>query len=676
MTHPDLPLAVPGGLRLSALPDAPVHLEGAGLLTSARIGFVEIFTAAEQRGRTSQALVRSAVGQRLRFRRHTHAANVVEVVQGDAVTGLEVESRFSHIDGAQAWSVRHLVRNTSDNPVTLTAVSTIGVTLAGPGEALDELVVSWARTGWLEEFRFIEEPLRAVLPRLDLPLHGQDGRSRFAVASHGSWSTGEHLPLGVIAHPDGRAVGWQIESSAGWEWELTESLDGAVLSAAGPTDLEHHFAHRLAPGASFVTETATLVLSDQGRDGAIAQLTRARRAARRDRTEPLPIVYNDFMNTLMGDPSTEKLEPLIDAAAESGAEVFCIDAGWFAPAAGGEWWSSVGAWTEGAGRFRDGLRAVIDRIHARGMRSGLWLEPEVVGVDSPVAASLPREAFFRRFGEPVVEDRRYQLDFRHPAAIAHLDAVVDRLVAKFGISFLKLDYNINPGPGTDVDALGAGDGLLGHARAYRGWLEAILTRHPGLLVENCSSGAMRADYGMLAVAHVQSTTDQQNAVLSAPILASAPAAVLPEQCANWAYPAVGMSEELTGFALLGAIVGRFWLSGFLDQLDSVQRGLIDRAITVHRELRAELASAEPFWPIGLPGWDDSLIVLGLHLSDSDLLAVWSRSQAATTAPLPVSARGAELLFPFSQSLDGGTPLSLDLPPGPAARLVRFPRTAT
>ncbi|CAL8976687.1 hypothetical protein TESS_TESS_01150 [Tessaracoccus sp. O5.2] len=35
------------------------------------------------------------------------------------------------------------------------------------------------------------------------------------------------------------------------------------------------------------------------------------------------------MNTLGGDPTTEKLLPLIDAAAGVGAEVFVVDAGWY-----------------------------------------------------------------------------------------------------------------------------------------------------------------------------------------------------------------------------------------------------------------------------------------------------------------------------------------------------------
>ncbi|GAB4004919.1 hypothetical protein GCM10029992_51280 [Glycomyces albus] len=197
------------------------------------------------------------------------------------------------------------------------------------------------------------------------------------------------------------------------------------------------------------------------------------------------MVYNDFMNTLMSNPSTEKELPLIAAAAKAGAEYFCVDAGWFGD---GNWWSSAGDWREAPGHFTGGLISVIDAIRAEGMRPGIWLEPEAVGPDSQLTKHLPEEAFFRRHGQRVFQTGHYQLDFRHPAARAHLDEAVDRLVDEFGFAFFKLDYNVNSGVGTDVDADGPGAGLLGHTRAFREWLSDAQARHPGC----CSRAAPRA----------------------------------------------------------------------------------------------------------------------------------------------------------------------------------------
>ena len=170
------------------------------------------------------------------------------------------------------------------------------------------------------------------------------------------------------------------------------------------------------------------------------------------------------------------------------------------------------------------------------MVPGLWLEPEVVGLNSPVVSQLPQDAFFQRSGLPIIEHGRYHLDLRHPAAVKHLDEVIDFVVGDLGVGYLKLDYNIAVGPGPDTGGLSAGAGLLDANRAHLAWLDAVLDRHPGLVIENCSSGGMRTDYALLARLQLQSTSDQQDYLRYPPIAAAAPAGIAPEQAAVWAYP--------------------------------------------------------------------------------------------------------------------------------------------
>ncbi|KRV47351.1 hypothetical protein AQ490_07770 [Wenjunlia vitaminophila] len=631
---------------------------------------VEVFTAAEQRGRTSQGYVRSAVGERLRYRDHTADERTLSIRQFDVVSGLLVTSEFEIAPGTSGLRAMVTVINESEHDVVLTAMTTLTLGLGDPAD----LRLLWGESEWLAEGRWHEQPLRQALPDLNLALHGQDGRGRFTRTSHGSWSTGEFLPTGVLFGRSGLA--WQVESSAGWHWELGQTARGCYLSLLGPTDAEHQFAQRLAPGQSFTTVPVGVAVADGGRDAALAALTDYRRTLRPPQGQ-LPVIYNDFMNTLMADPSTEKLLPLIGAAAEAGAEYFCVDAGWFDDSK--DWWSSIGAWQEAPTRFTGGLSSVFGAIHAAGMRSGIWLEPEIVGIDSPVAGELPDEAFFRRFGTRVVEDRRYHLDLRHPAAVEHLDRTVDRLVADLGISFLKLDYNINPGVGTGEHA---GAGLLGHTRALRSWLRSIQHRHPGLLVENCASGAMRMDYSLLSVTHLQSTSDQQDHLRYPPIAVSAPASVLPEQCGNWAYPSAAMTDQETVFAMVSGIMGRLYLSGFLPELRPSQRHLVHQAVEVHKRWRSRIALAHPRWPLGLPGWDDDVLALALQAPGEDaLLAVWSRGAGRQVRLDGLDAREVSVVYPadadpWHAHADGS--VTLDVPDGPAARVfsVRSTRKAT
>ena len=258
------------------------------------------------------------------------------------------------------------------------------------------------------------------------------------------------------------------------------------------------------------------------------------------------------------------------------------------------------------------------------MVPGLWLEPEVVGVNSPVVAQLPPEAFFQRDGRLVTEHGRHHLDLRHPAAVKHLDEVVDFVVGDLGVGYLKLDYNIEIAPGPNSGGLSPGAGLLEANRAQLDWLDAVLDRHPRLVLENCSSGGMRTDYALLSRFQLQSTSDQQDPLRYPPIAAAAPAAIAPEQAANWAYPQPSFTDDEIAFTLCGAMLGRIYLSGHLDHMSREQRALVAEAVRVHKDLRGSLASALPFWPLGLPRWTDPWIALGLRTPQASYLTVWRR----------------------------------------------------
>lgn len=665
----ELPLR---GYRLTWSPDAPLAVSSPEhwLLSRKGVSLVELFTAEEQRARTSQAYYRSAVGERLRVVDIEECNGAVTVVQRDETTGLEVCSTLSAPEGTRALRVETVVRNGSDTVVVLTAAASAVLGFGTDEASLGRMTLFDARSDWLAENRWSMRPLTDVLPRVAQAVHGQDSRGRAGITSHGAWSTGERLPVGIITG-GGEALAWQIESSAGWHADLSQTERGGVLSLLGPTDLEHQFAHHLAPGGEFALVPAAIAAVTGGPDEALAELTAYRRTLRA-RSNRLPVVYNDFMNTTMGQPTTSVLLSLVREAYAAGAEVFCIDAGWFASPTIGDWWSTVGAWHEAADRFPDGgLKRVTDEIHARGMQVGLWFEPEVVGADGPAATALPEEAYFRRFGRRVREHDRFHLDFRHPAARAHVDLAIDAAVEAYGVSYLKLDYNINPGAGTSHAAAAPGDGLLGHVRAYRGWLDSLTDRYPGLLIENCSSGAMRADYGLLPSAHLQSTSDQQDALLYPPIAASAPASILPEQCANWAYPSDDMTDEETAFTLVTGLSGRLYLSGFLDRLRPWQTRAVADAVELHKSLRPELSDAVPFWPLGLPSWEDAHVCLGLRTERHTLLFVWDRADEASDIVVPGVTGSVTQAFLTSgwavaPQADG---VRLRTLPGPTARVL-------
>jgi alpha-galactosidase len=377
------------------------------------------------------------------------------------------------------------------------------------------------------------------------------------------------------------------------------------------------------------------------------------------------VLFHDYMTTLMSDPTTERLLPLIAAAAEAGADYFCIDAGWYAEIDQG-WWDTVGAWRPSRTRFPAGITEVLERIRDAGMVPGLWLEPEVVGINSEVAGQLPAGAFFQRGGQPVVEHGRYHLDLRHPAAVKHLDQVVDFLVGDLGVGYLKLDYNIAVNPGPDTGGLSAGAGLLAANRAQLDWLDAVLDRHPGLVLENCSSGGMRADYALLSRMQLQSTSDQQDHLRYPPIAAAAPAAIAPEQSAVWAYPQAEFTDDEIAFTMASAMLSRIHLSGHLNRMSPRQRALVAEAVRVYKaSIRPAVPQSVPFWPLGLPRWEAPWVALGLRAPDVTQLTVWRRGpEPGTDVTVPVShLRGTPVTVQVLYPQDAGARASWDEAPG-------------
>ncbi|WP_069762390.1 alpha-galactosidase [Streptomyces sp. LUP47B] len=627
-SHPELRLHAvldaTGSVRLGA-PDQ----DWAGL-----VPLVEVTATGHGRLWSGERFIETAIGDRLTYRDHEtvreEGRERTTIRLADPATGLVAEVVLETAPGASFLRSRVRLVNEGSTPLRLESVSTLtvgGITDAGGG--LDGLTLHWADNDWLAECRWREASFRDQVVPLSRPMHGHEGRGCFERLSQGSWSTGRNLPMGALTDLSGRTWLWQIESSAGWRFETGEREGAAYVALFGPDDAHHQWQHTLAPGEDFHTVPAVLVHGETGGlDAAFGELTDYRRLIRRDHPDQraLPVIYNDYMNTLMGDPTTDKLLPLVEAAGTAGAEVFVIDAGWYDDDAQG-WWDAVGAWQPARGRFPGGIQEVLDAIRGHGMVPGLWLEPEVVGVRSPLADTLPPEAFFRRGGLRVTEHGRHHLDLRHPTARAHLDAVVDRLVGEWGVGYLKLDYNINIGPGTENGPESPGAGLLGHHRAHLDWMSALLDRHPGLVLENCGSGGLRMDYAQLAVTQLQSTSDQQDLLRYPPIAAAAATAVAPEQAAVWAYPQPDHTPDRIAFTLTGALLGRIHLSGFLDRMDHEQFELVRSAIRVYKDIRPQIADARPFWPLGLPDWEDAWIAHGLRGRDATFVAVWRRERA-------------------------------------------------
>jgi alpha-galactosidase len=280
------------------------------------------------------------------------------------------------------------------------------------------------------------------------------------------------------------------------------------------------------------------------------------------------------------------------------------------------------------------------------MKSGLWLEPEVAGVNSSLAKQHP-DWFFVRHGKRVLKNDRYLLDFRIPEVRDYLSNVVNRLVADYGVAYIKMDYNVDSLQGTELGAASVGQGLLEHCRAYLGWVEQILGRYPDLVLENCGSGGGRMDYAQLSRFQIQSVTDQEDYLKLPAIVTGASAAVLPEQLAVWSYPTAESDPDKASFNLVTAMMGRIHQSGRLDRLSADAFKQVTQGIDLYkRVLRPHIPQAVPFFPLGMPDVtnQESPIALGMRAPDLTWMAVW-RLDGPSRVTIPTASNKPQILFP-------------------------------
>lgn len=454
-------------------------------------------------------------------------------------------------------------------------------------------------------------------------VHDEFSMKRIHLSSTGSWPACEHLPMGSFEN-NGQTITWQIETAASWNWEISDIAKELYLQISGPSYQENGFFKLLKPGERFVSVPCAVAFVKGGFGESIRELTKYRRAIRRknEDNEHPSVIFNDYMNCLMGDPTTEKEYPLIDAAAKAGCKYYCIDCGWYAD---GYWWDGVGEWLPSAERFPGGIKEPLDYIRSKGMTPGLWLELEVMGIECPLAKRVPEDWFFQRNGRPVIDHSRYQLDFRNPEVVEFANGIITRLVDEYGVGYIKMDYNINAGLGTDHNADSAGEGLLGHTRAYLDWLDALFERYPELVIENCGSGGMRMEYSLMSRHSIQSVTDQTDYIKMAAIACNCMTAVTSEQAAIWSYPLRDGDVEEAVFNMVNSILFRIHQSGHLSELSPERLALIKEGISYHKSICEKLKNGLPFWPVGLASMSGDFHCVGVECGDTIYLAVWNVS---------------------------------------------------
>jgi alpha-galactosidase len=192
-----------------------------------------------------------------------------------------------------------------------------------------------------------------------------------------------------------------------------------------------------------------------------------------------------------------KLLRLAKAAKETGMELFVMDDGWFGQR--NDDTSSLGDWVVNTKKLTNGLHSLAEKINALGLDFGIWVEPEMVNVDSDLYRTHP-EWTVEIPGKPHAEGRNQRiLDFANPEVVSYITEQMSNVFSSANIAYVKWDMNrifsdvYSQYLPADRQQETAHRYILGVYRLAK----ALTQKFPKILFEGCAAGGCRFDLGAL-----------------------------------------------------------------------------------------------------------------------------------------------------------------------------------
>ena len=403
-----------------------------------------------------------------------------------------VEQHYRAVVGSDVFETWVVLRNGEEGSVSLPKMASFSADLRGQGH---DVVVHHLCGHWGAEGQYCE----VALSRGETLSLG----SRSGV--RGAWHNNPGFMIslgGKSSETTGRVFGGTLAWSGSWEAHVHRtvgealSITSGVANCSGPYVLDAGRSIRLPVFAFTWSETGRGQVSRNFHDWA-----RGHRVPRG--RELRPVLLNSWEGAYFTfDEKT--LTDMMDGVKELGGEMFVVDDGWFGrdDFARDSDRAGLGDWIWNFKKLPRGVGYLAEEAKRRGLRFGLWFEPEMGNTISELVTEHPdwvmREPTRRlrtgRGGYQVV------LDMCNPAVRDAIFAMMDKVLRDAPwLTYIKWDAN--------ADFMNAGSPYLAADHQCNLWFDytcgvydliaRLREAHPEVMIQACSSGGGHADYGFL-----------------------------------------------------------------------------------------------------------------------------------------------------------------------------------
>lgn len=299
----------------------------------------------------------------------------------------------------------------------------------------------------------------------------------------------------------GRVIGAALCYGGNYEIRVETCYEDWHFLYAGinPDNSEYH----LAKGETFVTPTLAYTYSDEGLSGASRNFHRWGRLYKLAHgNKERKILLNSWEGVYF-DIKESEMEQMMDDIASMGGELFVMDDGWFGVKyPRNDATSGLGDWVVDSRKLPGGIGNLVAKAREKGIRFGIWIEPEMVNVKSEVYEKHPDWIINAPERDLVLGRGNAQLilDLGNPKVQDHVFGIFDAIMSENPeIDYVKWDANMSLlSHGSQyLPADRQSHLLIEYHRGFANVCDRIRAKYPDVTIQACASGGGRANWGIL-----------------------------------------------------------------------------------------------------------------------------------------------------------------------------------
>lgn len=418
----------------------------------------------------------------------------------DYVTSLTVDLVYEAHQADDVILMHSEIRNGGKKEIKLRSYASASLNLDADQYLLTHFYGGWA-TEMQRDQTLITHDVKVLESRRGTQAT-QAGNPSFMLSLNGSYSE-TYGP--VVAG----ALAWSGNYRISFEKDQSEKLN--VVAGINPFASEYP----LKSGATFRTPEMVYTYSAEGAGRASRNIhSWARKNAVWRGGQINPTLLNHWEGAYFNF-TTETLLRMIDDAASMGLEMFVLDDGWFAkdyPRNAEN--AGLGDWEVNTDKLPEGIDYIASYAHSKGLKFGIWIEPEMVNPKSNLAQKHP-EWVVKSPGREIYQQRnQWLLDLTNPEVQDFVFDVFDRTVSLSpNIDYVKWDSNRrvmsfgSPYLDEETDRF-----YVEYVQGLYKVLQRIRDKYPHIIVQCCSSGGNRVDYGSMKYFNEVWTSDNTDAI--------------------------------------------------------------------------------------------------------------------------------------------------------------------